>query len=218
VFIFGGNLEKGPRMTLRDSRIAGYFYSFLNRSILPLLKRTSISPNQLTLIGFGLAALVPVGFYADPWFGFFFILFSGLTDTLDGLLSRALGNGSVFGAFLDSTLDRASDLFFLAGFWILFWGEPHLLLITSLFYLAFFLTFLISYIKARVEGLGSSCQIGFMGRSARVIFQLVWALLLALFVEIRMELLWSGLTLYLVLTMGTVVQRLTHINRQLKSA
>jgi CDP-diacylglycerol---glycerol-3-phosphate 3-phosphatidyltransferase len=205
-------------MTLRDSRIAGYYYAFLNRSILPLLKRTSISPNQLTFLGFGLAALVPVGFYADPWYGFAFILLSGVTDSLDGLLSRVQGNGSVFGAFLDSTLDRASDLFFLAGFWILFWGEPHLLLITSLFYLAFFLTFLISYTKARIEGLGGSCRVGFMGRSARVIFQLLWALLLGLFVEVRMELLWGGLMLYLALTTGTVAQRLAYISRQLNSA
>jgi CDP-diacylglycerol---glycerol-3-phosphate 3-phosphatidyltransferase len=205
-------------MTLRDSRTAGYYYAFLNKSILPLLQRTSISPNQLTILGFALAALVPAGFYADPWYGFALMLFSGVSDTLDGLLSRVKGNGSVFGAFLDSTLDRASDIFFLAGFWILFWGEPHLILATSLFFSAFFSTFLISYTKARGESLGSSCQVGFMGRSARIIFQLVWALLLSLFVEIRPALLWSGLVLYLVLTMGTVAQRLAYISRQLNRA
>jgi CDP-diacylglycerol---glycerol-3-phosphate 3-phosphatidyltransferase len=202
-------------MTLRDSRIAGYYYAFLNKSILPLLQRTSISPNQLTLLGFGFAALVPAGFYVDPWYGFVLILFSGISDTLDGLLSRARGNGSVFGAFLDSTLDRASDLLFLAGFWILFWGELHLLLATTLFFSAFFFTFLISYTKARGEGLGTSCQIGLMGRAPRIIFQLFWALLLGLFVEIRAALLWSGLVLYLVLTMATVVQRLVYVSRQL---
>jgi CDP-diacylglycerol---glycerol-3-phosphate 3-phosphatidyltransferase len=205
------------RGTLRDSKLAEYYLHFLGKSILPLLRQTSITPNQLTILGFGLAVLVPVGFYADPWYGFILILFSGISDSLDGLLSRIQGNGSLFGAFLDSTLDRASDLLFLVGFWVLFWDEPYFLVATSLLISGIFLTFMISYTKARLEGLGASCQVGFMGRATRIIYMLVWALLLSLLAESRPVLLWGGLGLYLVLTMGTVAQRLVHVNRKLSN-
>jgi CDP-diacylglycerol---glycerol-3-phosphate 3-phosphatidyltransferase len=210
-------LEK-KRMTLRDSRAAEWYLAFLSKSVLPLLKHTAVSPNQITILGFGLALLVPVGFYLDPLYGFLFILFSGVTDSLDGLLSRVQGNGSIFGAFLDSTLDRASDLFFLAGFWVLFLDRPYLPLATALFFSSVLFTFLISYTKARSEGLGSFCRVGFMGRAARIIFLLVWALLLILFVETRLMLLWGGLVLYTGLTLGTVIQRLVHIGRRLHAA
>jgi CDP-diacylglycerol---glycerol-3-phosphate 3-phosphatidyltransferase len=203
-------------MTLRDSRIAGHYYGLLHKGILPLLKRISISPNQLTFVGFGLAVLVPAGFYSHPGYGFALILFSGITDTMDGLLSRIQGNGSIYGAFLDSTLDRASDLLFLAGFWILFWNKPYFLLATSLVFAGFCSTFLISYTKARAESLGGSCIVGFMERPARIVFLLAWALMLSLFGETRQTLLWGGLIFYLLLTTATLIQRLAWIRRQLK--
>jgi CDP-diacylglycerol---glycerol-3-phosphate 3-phosphatidyltransferase len=160
---------------------------------------------------------VPAGFFFHPWYGFACMLLSGIADTLDGQLSRVRGNGSAFGAFLDSTLDRASDFLFLAGFWILFWGEPRLLLATSLLASGMFFTFLISYAKARAEGLGSSCQEGFMGRAARTIYLLLWALLIGLFPGGRQPLLWGGLALYGLLTMATLVERMIHIDRRLRA-
>lgn len=209
--------DLGKKSTnIRDSRLASYYYAFLAQNILPFFEKASISPDQLTILGFVFAVLVPVGFLFHPWYGFAFILISGMADTLDGQLSRVQGNGSAYGAFLDSTLDRASDFFFLSGFWILFWGQPHFLLATALLASATFLTFLISYAKARAEGLGSSCQKGFMGRAARTIYLLLWALAICLFVGSRQPLLWGGLALYWVLTAATLAERLIHITHRLR--
>jgi CDP-diacylglycerol--glycerol-3-phosphate 3-phosphatidyltransferase len=196
--------------------VAGYYYAFLAGGILPFLQRAAVSPNQLTMLGFGLAVLVPAGFFHHPWYGFALMLFSGMADTLDGQLSRTQGNGSVFGAFLDSTLDRAADFLFLFGFWILFWGEAGFLLASSLFFSVMLFTLLISYAKARAEGLGSTCQAGFMGRAARTIYLLLWALLISLFAGFRQPLLWGGLALYWGLTLTTLAQRLIHISRRLR--
>ena len=117
------DLEK-KTTSLRDTKLAGYYYTFLAENILPFLEKAAVSPNQLTILGFVFAVLVPAGFLFHPWYGFAFMLLSGMADTLDGQLSRVQGNGSIFGAFLDSTLDRASDFLFLAGFWILFLTAP----------------------------------------------------------------------------------------------
>lgn len=202
--------------SFRDSKLAGYYYAFLAKNIVPLLQKTAVSPNQLTILGFGFAVLVPAGFLFHPWYGFIFMLLSGMADTLDGQLSRAQGNGSAFGAFLDSTLDRASDFLYLSGFWILFWNGPRFLLATAILASATFFTFLISYAKARAEGLGGSCQRGFMGRAPRTIYLLLWALLISLFAQSRQPLLWGGLALYWLLTMATLVERLIHIKGRLR--
>ncbi|MDA8165329.1 MAG: CDP-alcohol phosphatidyltransferase family protein [Desulfobacteraceae bacterium] len=209
------NLER-KEAGLRDSKIAGYYYGFLGGAVLPLLHKAAITPNQLTILGLFFALLVPAGFFFHPWYGFAFMLLSGMADTLDGQLSRVQGNGSAFGAFLDSTLDRAADFLFLGGFWVLFWGGPRFLLATGLLAAAMFFTFLISYAKARAEGLGSSCQEGLMGRAPRTIYLLLWAFLVGLLPAARQPLLWGGLALYGALTAATLVERLVRIGRRLR--
>jgi phosphatidylglycerophosphate synthase len=104
-------------MTLRKSFLAEPYYRWLDKRILPHVNRLTLSPNQFTLVGFLLAAAVPIGFFINHIVGLLFMIISGIADTLDGLLARRRNAASVFGAFLDSTLDRISDFFYLFGFW-----------------------------------------------------------------------------------------------------
>jgi CDP-diacylglycerol---glycerol-3-phosphate 3-phosphatidyltransferase len=203
-------------MSLRNSRPAGAYYRVLEWAFVPVIRKFDLGPNAITFLGFVVALLVPAGFLLHVLAGFALMLLSGMIDTLDGMASRTLGNSSRFGAFWDSTLDRFSDSLFLLGFWTVLWrlGE-HLLLGGLLFCLAALLTVLISYTKARMEGLGSSCGVGLMGRDVRTIYLLVWALLLGIFPAARTGVLWWGLGVYLVLVGFTVVQRMLHAWRNL---
>jgi CDP-diacylglycerol--glycerol-3-phosphate 3-phosphatidyltransferase len=75
-------------------------------------------------------------------------------------------------------------------------------------------TLLVSYVKARAEGLGGSCKTGLMTRAPRVIYLMAWAVLLTLLPASRAAILWSGLAVYTALTILTVIQRIVHVKRK----
>ncbi len=201
-------------MDLRNSLLARAYFALLDKSLLTWLKKSQISPNQLTLLGLFIAVLVPAGFLLHSWLGFFCLGLSAAADSLDGPLARHRGEQSLLGAFLDSTADRIADFFYLCGFWILFWLQTDKRFLASLLvFSAFLLTVLISYIKARIEGLGGSCNLGLMGRAPRTIYLICWAFLLALFTGQQELLLWSGLILLWLLLLFTVGQRLQQARR-----
>ena len=92
---------------------------------------------------------------------------------LDGALARARGGGSVFGAVLDSVGDRAADaaIFGALVWWFSGAGDNRLLVLLAL--LCLVLGVLTSYIKARAEGVGLSCDVGIVERTERLILVLV---------------------------------------------
>ena len=96
-----------------------------------------------------------------------------LLDMLDGALARARGGGSVFGAVLDSTGDRAADaaIFGALVWWFSGAGDNRLLVLLAL--LCLVLGVLTSYIKARAEGVGLSADVGVVERTERLILVLV---------------------------------------------
>jgi CDP-diacylglycerol--glycerol-3-phosphate 3-phosphatidyltransferase len=202
-------------MPLRNQPLSRAYYRMLERRLLPKLNGAGLQPNQWTLIGLALAATVPVGFYVHPLLGLLCMGFSGVADTLDGLIARNTGAASRYGAFLDSSLDRVSDFFYLMGFWTLFWGQQRLIAASALFFAALLITEMISYLRARAEALGVSGHAGLMERGARVVYLLVWALLITVFSDFHGALLWSGLILYLVLVTVTVIQRMVHVRCRL---
>jgi phosphatidylglycerophosphate synthase len=197
-------------MTLRKSFLAEPYYRWLDKRILPYVNRLTLSPNQFTLVGVLLAAAVPIGFFLYPVVGLLFMLISGFVDTLDGLLARRRNAASVFGAFLDSTLDRISDFFYIFGFWTLFWNSNRFILASGLIFASSLTTVMISYVKARSEALGGTCGIGWMERGWRTIYLIIWAFLICVLPPLVDLILWTGLVLYLVLTSITVLQRITH--------
>src|SRR4051794_10787384 len=101
------------------------------------------------------------------------VTFCVLLDLLDGALARARGGGSVFGAVLDSTGDRAADAAIFAGlaWWFSGGGDNRLIVLLSLICLV--LGVLTSYVKARAEGMGLRVEVGIVERTERLILVLV---------------------------------------------
>jgi CDP-diacylglycerol---glycerol-3-phosphate 3-phosphatidyltransferase len=141
------------------------------------LARTPITPNALTITGTigmsaGALALFPTGhLFAGTMVctGFVF------TDMLDGTLARIKGTTGAFGAFLDSTLDRVADAAVFAGLaaWFVLGGHSGLMAGVALYCLV--AGILVSYAKARAEGLGLRCDVGIAERTERLLIGLVAA-------------------------------------------
>jgi len=203
--------------SLRTSALAAAYYKFMQQYLLPRFYTWRLTPDRLTWIGLLISMTVPLGFWVHPFLGFILILFSGLADSLDGLMARHENRSSLWGAFLDSSLDRISDFFYLLGFWVLLGQHANLAWATVAVFVCALLTVLISYTKARAEGLGCDCPVGIMERGARVAFLLVWALVLTLLPGQRIINLWLGLALYGALCLVTVIQRVRYVRRQIEA-
>lgn len=132
------------------------------------LASIGVSPNMVTLFGLvgagGSAYLLSAG---HLWAGGLVMLAAGVVDLLDGALARATGRTSSFGAMLDSVTDRASEavvLFGLLLFYVHSGSTPGAVLV----YLTLAGSFMVSYLRARAEGLGIECSTGIMTRPERV--------------------------------------------------
>lgn len=137
--------------------------------VVSLLARLGFSPNAVTLIGLGLN-ICAGGLLAAGWlkWGGALILVAGLFDSLDGALARQTGAKTLFGAFLDSTLDRYSEACALLGLaW--FYLEQGERISVMLIAAALVGSIMVSYTRARAEGLGLSCKGGLLTRFERVL-------------------------------------------------
>lgn len=142
----------------------------VGRVLLGLANALRLSPNGLTLLGFagvcGVAALI----VTRQWVlaGFAYVAFS-LADSLDGTLARAQGRSTTFGAFLDSTLDRLAEGVILGALGVVFARDGQDLAVAACF-AALTASFLVSYSRARSEGLGiDDNKGGLMGRPERLV-------------------------------------------------
>lgn len=149
----------------------------LARLLMPvgeLLARTPVTPNALTITGAlgvsaGALALFPTGhLFAGAVVCTLFVL----ADMLDGALARVKGTSGSWGAFLDSTLDRVADAAIFGGLtmWFVLGGHNDVLAAVTLFCLV--AGALVSYAKARAEGLGMRCDVGIAERSVRLVIVL----------------------------------------------
>ncbi len=176
---------------------------FLDTPLRPLAEKIPFSPNSLTIIGFLITVLAAFIIPYNIRLGGIVILIGGLFDMFDGIVARTRGKTTRFGAFLDSVLDRYSDAFlFLAIAWYLAEKGNHTGAFLSLGTLVG--AFLISYARARAEGIGESCHTGIMERPERIIL-----LIFATLTGWIMPVLW----IMLVLTHITVIQRIYHVWR-----
>ncbi|MBI3979038.1 MAG: CDP-alcohol phosphatidyltransferase family protein [Chloroflexi bacterium] len=169
------------------------------------LGRAGISPNALTVVGFGLnvgvGAVIAGGMLT---LGGALVLVAGLFDMLDGALARSLGRTTRFGAFLDSTLDRAAEAAVLFGILLAYAGRAGAVEV-PLAFLALTGSLLVSYARARAEGLGLHGEVGWLPRPERIIL-LAAGLLLGLVAP--------ALAIITALTAVTVVQRILYVRRQ----
>lgn len=169
-------------------------------------RKIPVSPNVLTVTGFLITLCAALAIPHNIKLGGVLILIGGLFDMFDGIVARTGGKVTKFGAFLDSVLDRYSDAFlFLAIAWYLADNNHHTGAFLSIGTLVG--AFLISYARARAEGLGESCYTGLMERPERIIL-LIFATLTGWVVPV----LW----IMLVLTHITVIQRVVHVWKLLR--
>jgi soluble lytic murein transglycosylase len=170
------------------------------------LFRLRLRPNHLTVIGLVVSFFAAAGFIAGHvrWAGGLLVL-AGLCDLLDGALARVSGQVTAFGAFLDSVIDRYSDIIVLLGIVVLFARTPNargaLVAMAGLVG-----SVMVSYTKARAESIGVECNVGLMERPERMICLVAGAVL------DRLEL---ALWVLAILSNVTALQRIVFTRRMM---
>src|SRR5438552_1595558 len=180
------------------------------------LARLGITPNMLTIIGL-LLSILTAGVLAQGWLliGGLLVLFAGVFDMFDGAMARVTNAATTFGAFFDSTLDRYSESIILAGllffavqkpviqdrFWPFQYEQSWMIILV---FIAAVGSFMVSYAKARAEGLGLECKTGLLARPERVVILAIGLLTGAV--------IWA-LALLAVLSHVTAIERLVYVWR-----
>jgi CDP-diacylglycerol---glycerol-3-phosphate 3-phosphatidyltransferase len=182
------------------------------------LTRTRITPNALTTAGVALCALASVLVYFEYrneilffWAGAFVFVVGSILDILDGALARAGGKSTPFGAFVDSTTDRISEAFMLGAIALVLTRDGNELGV-GLTVAAIAGSFLVSYARARAEALGLRGDVGIGSRAERVVV-ITAGLVLAPWGVLPWAIGVLAATAWF-----TVLQRILHVRRQLRSA
>ena len=140
---------------------------------LDVLVRHRVSPNLITTVGVAMnLAAGGMFFLGELQWGGLLVLLGGFVDIVDGHVARATGLASKFGSFYDSTTDRIAEVVVLMGVMSLYLGndpnigEPWMVYVVVL---ALAGSLMVSYTRARAEGLGIDCKVGLMQRAERII-------------------------------------------------
>ncbi len=188
---------------------------FLTLIVRPLAG-LGVTPNTLTVLGLFLSILtafvIAQGLFLA---GGLLVLFAGIFDMFDGAMARARNAATTFGAFFDSTLDRYSESIILFGllFYALqmpamqdrFWPfRNEQLWMITLIYIAVVGSLMVSYAKARAEGLGLECKTGLLARPERVVILAIGLLTGAV--------IWA-LVILAIFSNVTTIERIVHIRR-----
>jgi CDP-diacylglycerol--glycerol-3-phosphate 3-phosphatidyltransferase len=170
-----------------------------------LFVKLGISPNVLTVssLPFSITACY---FFSQGyrWLGGIFFLLVGLMDTIDGEVARKSGKINKYGAFLDSVTDRIAEFFIFLGFF-LYYTEQW---ISILIFVTLISSLLVSYIRARAEGIGQECKIGFMERPVRFAIMFFGVFVLGY------RLLPIAFAIILLGSVFTVIQRIFYVIRK----
>ena len=196
------------------NRYARAFFTKVFTPLARLLLRLGISPDVVTVVGtlgvcFGALFFFPRG---ELFWGVIVITAFVFSDTIDGVMARLQGRQGVWGAYLDSTLDRFGDAAVFAGLTIWFFrGGDHV--VTACLALAcLVLGSLVSYAKARAEGVGLSADVGIAERADRLVSTLVTTGLVGL--GLPQVVLTVVLAVLAVASAITVLQRMGTVRRQ----
>jgi CDP-diacylglycerol--glycerol-3-phosphate 3-phosphatidyltransferase len=202
--------------TIKESYTTGA-RSLASRSVTGLT-RTRITPNVLTTSGvllcLGASILVLFENHNEIlffWLGAVVFVVGSLLDILDGALARAGGKTTPFGAFLDSTTDRAGEGFMLTAIALVLSRLGHNVFV-AITVLAVAGSFLVSYTRAKAEALGLRGDVGIGSRAERVVVITV-GLVLAPWGVLP----WA-ITLLAATAWVTVVQRVLHVRKQMMEA
>jgi CDP-diacylglycerol--glycerol-3-phosphate 3-phosphatidyltransferase len=132
-------------------------------------------------------------------------------DMFDGAVARVTGSGSTWGAFLDSTMDRVADAAIFSGLILWLAGSKHNMTLAALALFCLVAGAIVSYVKARAEGLGFTCNVGIAERSERLIVVLFAAGFYGIGVPYALDV---GLWILAVASVITVYQRFAVVYRQ----
>ena len=196
------------------NKYARAFFSAIFRPIAQLLLRLGISPDVVTIVGTVGVAFGALWFYprGDFLVGTLFITVFVFSDMLDGNMARLSGRSSTWGAYLDSTLDRVGDAAIFGGLVLYYAGKGDNFLMACLALACLVLGSVVSYAKARAEGLGMQANVGIAERADRLVAVLVTTGLVGWFLpEIVLTVV---LTLLAVASFITVVQRMLMVREQ----
>lgn len=176
------------------------------------LLRAGVSPNAVTVTGTIGVLVGALGFGARGQLvaGALIVTVFALTDLLDGTMARMSGGSTKFGAFLDSSMDRIADsaVFGAVAYWL---ATRHNYPAVAAALLCLAAGGLVSYVKARAEGLGMTCNVGIAERTERLLIVGVGGLLTGLGVDPALPI---ALWLLAAVSIFTVGQRMLHVYRQ----
>jgi phosphatidylglycerophosphate synthase len=176
---------------------------FFDKPLWGVAARIPLSPNVLTIAGFAVTLGASAVLVFHMRWGGALVLLGAFFDILDGVVARANGKVTPFGAFLDSVLDRYSDAFiFLSVSLNLYRSYNPVGAVLSIG--VFVGAVLVSYVRARAEGLGIDCKVGLMERPERIVLIVFGAVS-----GLIMPVLW----VLVVLTHLTVAQRILHVRK-----
>lgn len=179
----------------------------VEQTVAPILGRLGITPNMVTLVGLlltvGVAAVLANG---SLFLGGWLMIAAGVFDLFDGALARATNQTSRFGAFFDSIIDRYSEAIIFLGLLIYYHraNGPQAMLAITLVYCAIIGSLMVSYARARAEGLDIACETGWLGRPERITI-----LCLGLLLNWVIAALW----ILAIFTNITAIQRIYHVWR-----
>ena len=180
------------------------------------LIQSRLTPNAISLTGLALnvaaAALIWERLFVVGGVAF---VVGSIMDTLDGRYSRMSGKGTPFGAFLDSTLDRAEEGIVLTAVAAVFASHREAAAVAAVV-LAVLASLMVSYTRARAEALGVECKVGIATRPVRVVILAV-GLIFARGAGLGdFELLQPAVYVLAALSVVTVGQRVWHVRRELR--
>jgi CDP-diacylglycerol--glycerol-3-phosphate 3-phosphatidyltransferase len=167
----------------------------------------AVNPNLFTTLGF-IVSIISAGLFAlgYPRPAGALVLLSGTLDIIDGKVARATNRVTKFGALYDSTLDRYAEVVVFFGLAIFFAEQELPLRLVALIAVSIALggSMMVSYVRARAEGLGLECKVGIMQRPERIVLLGFGAL----FHEYALMI---AVALIAVLSNFTAIQRLIHV-------
>lgn len=175
---------------------------------------TKVKPNWLTTAGFLFGLCSGLLFATGHFFwGGMVALLSAICDAIDGSLARRSGNATKFGMFYDSVLDRYSELAMFIGLSYYYAGSEmwRLVILTDL---ALAGSLMVSYARARAEGLGEDCKVGIMERPERIAVIITASVFTGIFN--RHWIFEIALWVLAVFTNVTAMQRILHIHKKTK--
>lgn len=194
--------------------VKGLFTKLIN-PLVGLLLKLGVTPDMVTIVGTILTCAGALWFFPNGHLFAGSITVGALAclDAVDGAMARRSGCSSRWGAFLDSTLDRVADAAIFAGLTWWAWDVGHNWT-AGLCLAALVTASLVSYTRARAEGLGCTAAVGIAERPDRLVAVLVAAGLVGLGLDSRV--LTATLAVLCLASLITIGQRMTTVKRQLK--